>query len=73
MTFAEFRQERSRVVFLEQLTIEFLNLPAGQVVIIVNMPAGIRAGGKKIGQTYTTATTQVGCFEAWDIYRTLTA
>ena len=71
MTFVEFRQEHQRTLFLDKVTIEFVNLPQGQTILITSLNSTHK---KKIdiNTMHSRLGTQcVGAYEAYEIYNQL--
>lgn len=71
MKFEEFREQQHTTTSTSGLVVEFHHLPQAQTMIVVKLPIGHQISAQKTWKTEIAATTILGCFDAWDLYRTL--
>ena len=71
MKFEDFREQQHTTTSASGLVVEFHHLPQAQTMILVKLPIGHQIGSQKTWKTEIAATTILGCFDAWDLYKTL--
>lgn len=72
MTFVEFRKEEHRVLFLDKVTLEFLNIPNGQTIIVTTLNEPTKPKDKYFSNYPKLGAASVGAYEAFEIYKYLT-
>lgn len=72
MTFCEFRQEKQRVLFLDKVVLEFLNIPNGQTIIVTTLHEPSKPKDKYFSNYPKLGAASVGAYEAFEIYKYLT-
>lgn len=71
MTFCEFRQEKQRVLYLEKVVLEFLNIPNGQTIIVTTLNEPDKPKDKYFSNYPKLGAASVGAYEAFEIYQYL--
>lgn len=71
MTFVEFRKEEHRVLFLDKVTLEFLNIPNGQTIIVTTLNEPNKPKDKYFSNYPKLGAASVGAYEAFEIYQYL--
>lgn len=70
MKFIEFRQQKELYIFHGDWQIGFVNLPKGETLITIVIPANITPAAAHPTTMYTKVASVIDCREAWEIYNT---
>lgn len=70
MKFIEFRQQKELHMLHGDWQIGFVNLPKGETLITISIPANITPGNACATIMYTKVASVIDCREAWEIYNT---
>lgn len=71
MKYEEFREQQQHTIDADKIQVEFVNLRNAQTMIIVQLPTGRQKGLQKTYSTKIAATAILGCFDAWDLFKSL--